>query len=112
MRHTRTRITTNYTVSRILLIYTLKRITATMRSTARNAAQIGAIVRRVRRLQRLSQTELGDRIGLRQATISKLEKGEPATQISTLLDTLTALNLELAIVSRKAVSKNDLQEIF
>jgi hypothetical protein len=33
-----------------------------------------------RRNAGLTQAELGKRIGLRQATISKLEKGEPATQ--------------------------------
>ena len=83
-----------------------------MQNTARSATQIGAILRRARRARHLSQTELGEKIGLRQATISKLEKGEPATQLSTLLDVLTALNLELAITERERASKEDLEHIF
>lgn len=83
-----------------------------MQNNARTPAQIGALVRRARRTRRLSQKELGDKIGLRQATISKLEKGEPATQLSTLLDVLTALDLELAITDRKRSSKEDLEHIF
>jgi len=83
-----------------------------MQTTARNAAQIGAIIRRARRARRLSQMGLGGKIGLRQATISKLEKGEPATQLSTLLDVLTALNLDLVITERKRTSKEDLEDLF
>jgi len=83
-----------------------------MQNTARSATQIGAILRRARRARHLSQTKLGEKIGLRQATISKLEKGEPATQLSTLLDVLTALNLELAITERERASKEDLEHIF
>ena len=66
---------------------------------ARTAKQIGAIIRRARRNAGLTQAELGNRVGLRQATISKLEKGEPATQLSTLLDVLTALELEVTSVT-------------
>ena len=83
-----------------------------MQNTARTATQIGAIVRRARRARHLSQMELGKKIGLRQATISKLEKGEPATQLSTFLDVLTALDLELALTERKPASKEDLEHIF
>lgn len=83
-----------------------------MQTTARTAAQIGAIIRRARRARHLSQMGLGEKIGLRQATISKLEKGEPATQLSTLLDVLTALNLELVITERKRASKEDLEDLF
>ena len=71
-----------------------------MMQRARTAKQIGAIIRRARRNAGLTQTELGKRIGLRQATISKLEKGEPATQLITLLDALTALGLEIIIDER------------
>ncbi|HEU4619659.1 MAG TPA: helix-turn-helix transcriptional regulator [Gammaproteobacteria bacterium] len=71
-----------------------------MSHIARTAAQIGAIVRRERRKRGLTQAQLGGRIGLRQATISKLEKGEPATQLRTLLDALTALDLQLVIADR------------
>ena len=83
-----------------------------MMQRARTAKQIGAIIRRARRKAGLTQSELGKRIGLRQATVSKLEKGEPATQLITLLDALTALGLEIGIDERGKRDFQNLEDIF
>lgn len=83
-----------------------------MKPIARTEQQLGAIIRRERRRQVLTQQELGDRIGLRQATISKLERGEPATRLRTLLDALTALGLQLVIEERKTASSSDIGALF
>lgn len=83
-----------------------------MQQSARTAKQIGAIIRRARRRAGLSQAELGAKIGLRQATISKLERGEPATRIITLLDALSALGLEITVDERGRVSEQDLEDLF
>ena len=83
-----------------------------MKQSARTATQIGAIIRRARRNAGMNQTELGKKIGLRQATISKLERGEPATQLSTMLDALSALGLEIIIDKRKRASATDLESLF
>jgi HTH-type transcriptional regulator / antitoxin HipB len=83
-----------------------------MSSNARTPAQIGALVHRERRARGLTQAQLGEQIGRRQATISKLERGEPATQLSTLFDVLSALNLELSLVERRKSSKPDIESIF
>lgn len=83
-----------------------------MSQNARTASQIGAIIRRARRNAGLTQSELGNRIGLRQATISKLEAGEPATRLSTLLDVMTALGLEIVIDKRGKASVQDLDDLF
>jgi HTH-type transcriptional regulator/antitoxin HipB len=83
-----------------------------MKQSARTTKQLGAILRRARRNAKLTQTELGKRIGLRQATVSKLESGEPATQLSTLLDTLTALGLELSVDTRSKAAGQDLGDLF
>lgn len=83
-----------------------------MMQRARTAKQIGAIIRRARRNAGLTQTELGQRIGLRQATVSKLEAGQPATRLSTLLDVLTALRLEIIIDKRVSASAKDLEDLF
>lgn len=64
---------------------------------ARTTKQLGAILRRERKNRGLTQGELGAKIGLRQATISELEAGEPTTQMQTLLDALTALDLQLTV---------------
>jgi HTH-type transcriptional regulator/antitoxin HipB len=83
-----------------------------MKSPARSAAQIGAIIHRERRVRGLTQAQLGAKTGLRQATVSKLEKGEPATRLSTLFDVLATLSLELAVRSRSKTSKQDIGELF
>ena len=83
-----------------------------MNQHARTPKQIGAVIRRARRNAGLTQAELGKRIGLRQATISKLEKGEPATQLATLLDVLTALGLEITIGERSKGAFRNLEEMF
>ena len=58
---------------------------------ARSEKQLGAILRRQRKLAGLTQTELGEKTHMRQATISKLEDGAPATQIKVLIAALAAL---------------------
>lgn len=83
-----------------------------MKQIARTPKQIGAIIRRARRNARLTQTELGQRIGLRQATISRIEKGEEETKLSTFLDVLTALGLEIVIDKRTKASSKDLEDLF
>ena len=83
-----------------------------MKQIARTPKQIGAIIRRARRNARLTQTELGQRIGLRQATISRSEKGEDVTKLSTFLEVLTALGLEIVLVKRTKASSKDLEDIF
>lgn len=49
---------------------------------------------------------------VRQATISKLEAGEPATQLRILMEALAALDLELVIRPRSAASNDDIEVLF
>ncbi len=79
---------------------------------ARTPQQAGAAIRRIRRKQQLTQAELGTRMHVRQATVSKLESGEPATQLRILMEALTALNLELVIRPRSAAPDSDIETIF
>ena len=83
-----------------------------MNQSARTPKQIGAIIRRARRNAGLTQADLGKKIGLRQATISKLEQGGGATQLGTLLDALTALGLEVIIDKRGKTGPPNLEDIF
>jgi len=83
-----------------------------MKQSARTVKQLGAVIRRERRNRGLTQTELGKKIGLRQATISKLEAGTPATQLRTLLDALTAMGLEIIIDERGKTTSNDIESLF
>jgi HTH-type transcriptional regulator/antitoxin HipB len=83
-----------------------------MDQIARTSQQIGAAIRRKRKQLGLSQEELGKRMGLRQATISKLEAGEPGTRLQTLLDVLAALDLEAIIRPRTKGSPADIEDMF
>ncbi len=79
---------------------------------ARTPKQIGAALRRLRRQRSLTQAELGARMHARQATISKLEAGEPGTQLRMLMDALAALDVELVIRPRSAAPADDIEELF
>ncbi|HLJ29846.1 MAG TPA: transcriptional regulator [Candidatus Angelobacter sp.] len=83
-----------------------------MDQMARTPKQIGAIIQRQRRKLRQTQNGLGARIKHRQATISKLEAGEPGTRLGTLLDVLVALNLEMVLRPRTKGSPEDIEALF
>ena len=82
-----------------------------MDQIARTPKQIGAAIRRRRRALGLSQADLGTRTGLRQATISALENGEPGTQLRTLTDVMAALGLEM-VVRERSTGQTDIADIF
>lgn len=82
-----------------------------MSHIARTPSQIGATIRRQRKLKALTQTQLGEKTKLRQATISQLESGEGGIQLKTLTDVLAALDLELVIQERSS-SSQDIEDIF
>ncbi|TEU16200.1 MAG: helix-turn-helix domain-containing protein [Dehalococcoidia bacterium] len=50
----------------------------------------------------MSQTELARRIGTRQPAISRLEKGDYNTTLSTLLRATEALGLDISLKARRA----------
>lgn len=82
-----------------------------MSDIVRTPPHIGAAIRRRRKLKGLTQSQLGEKTKLRQATISQLEGGEGGTQLKTLTDVLAALNLELVIQDR-STSSPDIEDIF
>lgn len=85
-----------------------------MSDLARSPKQIGNIIRRARKKRGLSQTELSERTGLRQGTISLIETGNPAARIETLLAILAALDLDFRIGAREVSTSHtdDLDDLF
>ena len=79
---------------------------------ARDTRQLGTALRRRRKEQNLTQSELGARMNARQATVSKLEKGGPATQLQSLMNALAALGLELVVRPRTTSSVKELEDLF
>jgi HTH-type transcriptional regulator/antitoxin HipB len=78
----------------------------------RTTTQAGDAIRRARRHQKLTQADLGERMHVRQATVSKLEAGEPATQLRILIDALAALDLELVVRPRTRGDATDIEDLF
>lgn len=83
-----------------------------MMTIVRTVKQAGEAIRRARRQQNLTQTGLGGLMGVRQATVSKLESGQPATQLRILMDALAALDLELVVRPRTSARSSDIEDLF
>ncbi len=83
-----------------------------MDQIARTEKQLGAILRRARKQAGLTQGGLGERIHLRQGTISRLEAGAPALQLRTLMAALSALDLELVVRPRGKADPADIEDLF
>jgi HTH-type transcriptional regulator/antitoxin HipB len=60
----------------------------------------------------LTQGAIGDHIHLRQGTVSRLEAGEPAVQLRTLMAVLSALDLELVVRPRSKASAAEIEDMF
>lgn len=65
--------------------------------------EIAANVREARIAKALTQKALGQRVGLPQSHISKIEKGAVDLKLSSLVEIARALELEIKLVPRKAL---------
>lgn len=83
-----------------------------MDNIARTQKQLGSIVRRYRKNNGMSQGVLGAKASLRQATISSIEKGERDASLTTIMDILAALDLELVVRPRSRGSDMKIEDIF
>jgi len=76
-------------------------------STVRNEADMGHAILRARRHFGLTQSELGENVRMKQATVSSLENGNPGTTLRTLFLALSALDLEIVVRPRSKVKFDD-----
>lgn len=83
-----------------------------MKLVARTPKQLAAILRRTRRQAGLTQAQLGEKAGMWQETISKIEGGNTATRMGTLFELLAALDLELVVQERSKGSPMEIEDIF
>jgi HTH-type transcriptional regulator/antitoxin HipB len=79
---------------------------------ARAPKQAGEAVRRRRRALGMTQKDIAAKTKLRPATISALEAGEPGTQLRTLFDVLTALEMEVVVRPRTKASPDKIEDLF
>lgn len=64
---------------------------------------IASQIKTARKGKGLTQKQLGQRVGIPQSHISKIENGTVDLQLSSLIEISRALDLELTLVPRKAV---------
>lgn len=73
---------------------------------------LGAALRSERKKRKQSQTAVGKAVGVDQPTVSKVEKGNPGTELGTLFRLLAALELELVIQPRQKPAKDTKGDIW
>jgi len=78
----------------------------------RSHKQLGAELQRFRREQSVTQVRLAERSGLRQGTISQVENGLKTVKLSTVMDMLRALDLEIVLRPRTKGSQTDIEDLF
>lgn len=83
-----------------------------MNQLARTSKQIGNIIQRTRKKRNWTQSQLAERAGLRQETISLIETGEKPAKLNSILAVLAALNLEFRIEERTKGNAQDIEDLF
>jgi HTH-type transcriptional regulator/antitoxin HipB len=64
---------------------------------ARTPAQLGLILRSIRTERGLTQQHAGAKVGLKQSTVSAIERESAHSSVDTLYKLLSALGLELVV---------------
>ncbi|MEZ9823303.1 helix-turn-helix domain-containing protein [Shewanella sp. 10N.286.45.A1] len=73
-----------------------------------NSKQLAVYLKDARLNMQLSQSKVGNKIGIRQDTVSSFEQNPDSTKLETLFKILSALNLELDIKVRNPGLKSKL----
>lgn len=68
--------------------------------------QLSAYIQDIRQSQGLSQAKIGEKIGLRQGTVSNFEQNPDSSKLATLFKLLSALELEIELKPRKVTDEN------
>jgi len=74
----------------------------------RDPGQLGAALRNERRRQGLTQTRLAEKAGLRQQTVSAVERGKRRSELQVIFDIMAALGLEFFVNTRDANGAPDI----
>lgn len=83
-----------------------------MAQVINTSKQLGAEIARARHKRGLTQTELANLSGLRQATISQIEQGHEAVKFSTIATLFAVLGLELTASPHYSNSAKRIEDIF
>ena len=84
---------------------------AVMETLARTPLQLGSCIRERRRQLGMTQEQLAAKVGVRQRTVSDVERSA-SVRLDTVLRTLAALDLEMVIRPRTKSTAKDIEAIF
>lgn len=78
----------------------------------RSPKELALLISNQRKKLKLSQTEIGKLVGLKQQTISEFEIKPEGTKLSTLFHILSAVNLDIKILTKDdaVLTKNEWKE--
>lgn len=75
---------------------------------ATSAKTLGQILKSARGRKGLTQDQAGNLVGITQAMVSRIERGESNARIDTLFRLLSALEMEIAVLPRqKTIGQNE-----
>ena len=74
-----------------------------------SADELATVLKDSRKRQGLSQATVGESVGLKQTTVSSFEHKAANSRLDTLFRLLSALDLELEVVSKARVIKQELE---
>jgi len=75
-----------------------------------NSKQLSAYLKDARLNMKLSQSKVGNKVGIRQDTVSSFEQNPDSTKLETLFKILSALNLELDVKVRNPELGSELHD--
>jgi HTH-type transcriptional regulator/antitoxin HipB len=76
---------------------------------SRSPKELALLVISQRKKLKLSQAEVGKRVGLKQQTISEFEIKPESTQLNTLFHILSAVNLDMQVLTKDKVTSHNTQ---
>ena len=68
---------------------------------------LGQILKSARSQRGLTQNQAGSLVGITQAMVSRIERGESNARIDTLFRLFSALELEIAVIPRQKITSQD-----
>ena len=80
-----------------LRIFPIGKMSALQRTSVRTVAELGAVVRRLRRAQGLTQVELGELALVGARFIGELERGKRSVQLDKVLAVLGAVGVDVQL---------------
>lgn len=70
-----------------------------------HAYYLGEVIKKARQAQNLTQEQLGERIGVQKAQISRLEKGKSVITLPTMSRVFKALGISTAVLDLGTIGK-------